>query len=259
MKRWRPQPIHLLAFLACLICDLVAPLILGRNDDGFLVLLMLMAQMVALLAAPLLLAFALYFALNGRRQWVVAAVLTQLVLGFVTFLGGARPLHISYLTVLGRPVEAVIADTTQYCGKQVTGQDAATGPYVCTTFLQLRRPDGSAVAGGDLFGGDAESESPETVPPSDSITVLEDRLGLVRPIPADPRTGWPVMSDFGRVHVMVLVICWIAFAASLATAITSGLRRPRADSATGAADEASDGTAGEIPSEAPNGDTGPNH
>ncbi|MEU7897371.1 hypothetical protein AB0B45_31470 [Nonomuraea sp. NPDC049152] len=233
MRRWKPEPKHLiplLAFLACLVCDLVAPLTLVRDDGGFFPLLTLFAGMVSLLAAPLL----LLLSLGRLTRWTVAAAVMQLVLGFVTFAGGAQPLHALYLSMLGRPVEATVADTTDRCGNQPTGQDAATGPYVCTVFLDLVQPDGDPVAGGAMIGSEFTSARWEAVRKdgnlSDSITVLEDPLGLVRPLPADPGTGRPMMSDPKSIHGVILVICWIAFAGSL-VAVFATSRRPRVTSA----------------------------
>ncbi|GIH91781.1 hypothetical protein ACFFMN_28985 [Planobispora siamensis] len=235
MGRWRPKPIHLLTLLACLVCDLVAPLYLVRNDEGFLALLMFLAWMAGLLAAPVLLFLLLYA--GGRKRWAVPVAAAQFVLGLVTFAGGAQPLHAVYLTVLGRPVEAVVADSARECGHHVTGQAAEIGPYVCTATLELVRPDGEAVAGGGMHGNefaDARLEAAMTDGnPADSITVLEDPLGLVSPRTADPATGRPDIGDFGRIHAVVLVICWIVFAGSLAAALVTGRRRPRTESPVG--------------------------
>lgn len=225
---WKPWQGRLLALLACLTCDLVAPLILGRNDGGILSFVMLMANMGGLLGAPLLL---LLF-LGGRLRWVAAAALTQLILGLVTFLGGVQPLHALYLTVLGRPVEATVADTINECGVQAHGQDAATS-YVCTNFLKLVGPGGDEVGGGAMMGSEFVGARLEAVrtDPAESIVVLEDPLGLLRPLPADPRTGWPMVSTARHVHAVVLVICWIIFLGTLAVAVvTSRGQRPRVES-----------------------------
>ncbi len=226
----KPWQGRLLALVACLICDLVAPSILGRNDGGILSFVMLIANMGGLLAAPLLL---LLF-LGGRLRWVAAAALTQLILGLVTFLGGAQPLHALYLTVLGRPVEATVADTIRECGEQAHGQDAATS-YVCTNFLKLEGPSGDEVGGGAMMGSEFVGARLEAVrtdgDPAESIVVLEDPLGLLRPLPADPRTGWPMVSTAKHVHAVVLVICWIMFLGTLAVAVvTSRGQRPRVES-----------------------------
>jgi hypothetical protein len=226
-KPWRGR---LLALLACLTCDLVAPLVLVRNDGGFLAFVMLMANLACLLGAPLLL---LLF-LGGPLRRVVAAAVAQLVLGAVTFLGGAPSLHVLYLAVLGRPIEATVVDGVRECGEQAHGQDAATS-YVCTTYLELAGPDGEEVRGGPMPARDsAEARAAagrEDGDPAGPITVREDRLGLLRPLPADPRTGWPVAGTGRQIHAGALVICWIAFLGTLAAAVVGGRRqRSRAES-----------------------------
>ncbi|MBG0828638.1 hypothetical protein HS041_12750 [Planomonospora sp. ID67723] len=218
----------------------MAPLHLVRNDGGFFSVLMLLALMASLLAAPLLLFLCLY----GRGRWAACAVLAQIVLGFVTFAGGAQPLHAVYLVALGRPVEATVAGSTSECGHQVTGQAAETGPYVCTATLDLVGPDGEAVAGGGMRGNEfvgARLEAARTDgDPADSITVLEDPLGLARPLTADPATGWPEIGDLQGLHAVVLVLCWAALAGSLLAVSATGLRRRRTTPPAGA-DEPGDG------------------
>ncbi|MFF5208022.1 hypothetical protein [Streptosporangium sp. NPDC000396] len=229
MGRWKPKPKHLIPLLACLVCDLVAPLTISRNDGGFFPYLMFMAFFFGLLATPIL----LLLTLSGRTRWVVTTALAQFVLGAAIFLGGVQPLHALYLSVLGRPVEATVADTTDRCGRSATGQDAALGPYTCTVFLELVGPDGDPVAGGAMIGSEftqARREAARTDGnPSDSFTVLEDPLGLVRPLPADPGTGRPMMSDLKNIHAVILVICWIALAGSYAATVVTSLR-PQAES-----------------------------
>ncbi|MFB9889720.1 hypothetical protein [Planobispora takensis] len=231
MGSWRPKPVHLITFLACLICDLVAPLSLVRNDEGFIALLMLLAWMAAVPAAPVLLGLLLH--LGGGRRWAVIAATAQFVLGLVTFAGGAQPLQAVYLTALGRPVEAVVADSTRECGNQVTGQAAEAGAYTCRGTLELVRLDGEAVAGGGMRGSDLVDARLEAARadgnPTDSITVLADPLGLVSPLTADPATGRPDVSGPRRIHAAALVVCWIVFAGSLATALVTGRRRPRTE------------------------------